>query len=489
MELQVQPQEFGLSEEKGMQIMQSFSGKLTELQLVQQSFNQVIGLELNDETVKQAKEVLKVAKSIRTSTNKIHKTEKDFYLQGGRFVDALKNKIVVQVEEIEARLTEIVKHKEIAEKAIQDALLGERTAICEKYGIDTIGLDLGTMKNEVWDSFIKVKKQDWEESQKLAKLEAERDKTKLHILSLDLIQLTEYELLDEELTDTYNGRLDELIKTHNSNQWHKTNIDDVDFNRMQDVEIKAIQEHFYSKELQNEVRHIYSLSLEQLDAYKVVCEENNQLHIDKYKEKLQSHYNAQLLKSSFSQVDTNFLSEEQVSELKNHFEAKSDQQLQSNMQSTLNDLSNNFMKGVVINFDNYKNTNFGKYQEDYLKSVVDYEKQYNDRIDAHNKRQAEITTLVSKLYKANIKDNMIFDLNNSYCIKIAELTLGYVDSFNTHQKNIEAEQLKKLGDNEQLFKWIETFSINQAPINSAVSQEITNKFNSFVAWAKNQVTK
>lgn len=489
MELQVQPQEFGLSEEKGMQIMQSFSGKLTELQLVQQSFNQVVGLELNEETVKQAKEVLKQAKSIRTSTNKIHTTEKAFYLQGGRFVDALKNKIVVQVEEIEARLTEIVKHKEIAEKAIQDALLGERTAVCEKYGIDTIGLDLGTMKNEVWDSFIKVKKQEWEESQKLAKLEAERDKTKLHILSLDLIQLTEYELLDKELTNVYNSRLDELSKMHNQNQWHKDNIADVDFSRMDENEIKAIQEHFYSKEVQNEVKHIYSLSLEQLDTYKVVYEENNQLHIDKYKEKLQAHYNAELLKSNFSQVDTNFLSKEQVEELKKHFEAKADKGLQSKLQSTLNDLSNNFLKGVVINFDNYKNTNFGKYQEDYLKLVTDYEKQYNDRIDAHNKRQSEITTLVSKLYKANISGGVIRDLNGYTCINVNDITIEQVDSFNTHQKNIEAEQLKKLGDNEQLLKWIETFSINQSPINSSISQEITNKFNSFVVWAKNQVTK
>lgn len=103
----IDPKEFGLDEQQAKTIEQDFSPVISEKNALSEIYEQVITKELTPELCSEARELrLKLVK-VRTSTDKIHKSAKAFYLAGGRFVDAWKNKNVQSIELMESKLDEI----------------------------------------------------------------------------------------------------------------------------------------------------------------------------------------------------------------------------------------------------------------------------------------------------------------------------------------------------------------------------------------------
>ena len=100
----INPKEYGLEEKQAEKMTSGLAVVLTERKVLEGIYNAVIAKELNAETFKEARELrLKVQKNRTTGIEAWHKTNKAFYLAGGRFVDAIKNK------EIDVVLNEIDK--------------------------------------------------------------------------------------------------------------------------------------------------------------------------------------------------------------------------------------------------------------------------------------------------------------------------------------------------------------------------------------------
>jgi hypothetical protein len=179
----IDPKEFGLESEKATTIMQSFTPKIVERDGCVEVYNQILTKELTKETCEEASTLRKKLVKVRTGIADIHKTEKAFYLASGRYVDALKNKLTLPVEQMEEQLSKIEQHFENIEKERIQKLNAERCTIVAPYVEDTTNLKLSDMEQDVFEAYVTAKKTAYEakiaaeqkaEAERLAQIEAEK---------------------------------------------------------------------------------------------------------------------------------------------------------------------------------------------------------------------------------------------------------------------------------------------------------------------------
>ena len=155
----IDPKEYGLEELKAAQIEQSFAPKLVERNGYVAVYEQLLTKEITKEVSKEAGELRKKLVKVRTGIADVHKTEKSFFLASGRYVDALKNKLTLPIEQMEEQLSAIEKHYENLEKQRIENLHNERLALISEFVEDTTALSFGTMEQDVFDAYLTAKKQ------------------------------------------------------------------------------------------------------------------------------------------------------------------------------------------------------------------------------------------------------------------------------------------------------------------------------------------
>ena len=168
--VQINPAEFGLTDETAKTIAQQFQPMLDKMVELESEYNTIIALPIDDrETAKKAKELRLKYVKVRTGTEAIHKAQKEFYLKGGRFVDGWKNAQVFASNGKELALEKIEKHLEILAKQRIEKLQSERAEMIRPYVEDTTGLDLGTMPEDVFEAYLTARKKAHQD-----KLDAEK---------------------------------------------------------------------------------------------------------------------------------------------------------------------------------------------------------------------------------------------------------------------------------------------------------------------------
>lgn len=168
--VKVNAAEFGLDQNKAEEMVSGLRPILDERALLQQVYQEVIQKELNPATMEEAKKLrIRIRDNRTKGIEKWHKANKEFYLAGGRFVDAIKNREISENERMEATLKEIEDHFENLEKERIAKLVAERSPIIIQYGQNPGMFDLGNMPQEQFDLMVAGMKQAHE-----AKLEAER---------------------------------------------------------------------------------------------------------------------------------------------------------------------------------------------------------------------------------------------------------------------------------------------------------------------------
>ncbi len=189
MDLQVitiNPNDYGLTNDTADSIVKALPAILEERLPLAEQYKEIIGMDIDDPaTAKRAKEVRLLIKNNRTKgIEKWHKSNKEFFLKGGQFVDAIKNKEVAESERMESALEQIEKHAEIKEQQRIDKLTFERNEIIQLYVEDLTGLELGKMDADVFEAFLTAKKaayndriatQKREEEERLAKEKADAE--------------------------------------------------------------------------------------------------------------------------------------------------------------------------------------------------------------------------------------------------------------------------------------------------------------------------
>lgn len=169
----VDPKEFGIEEGKALVIANSFSTKQAELLSYQSAYDEIIKSELTIEISKKAKELGNKLVKVRTGIAAIHKVEKAFYLAGGKFVDALKNKLTMNVEQMEEKLEAIEQHFVKLEADRKAKLKADRLELLLPYDVDTEYVSIEEMTEDQFTGFLSNNKLAFEtkkENERLAEL-------------------------------------------------------------------------------------------------------------------------------------------------------------------------------------------------------------------------------------------------------------------------------------------------------------------------------
>lgn len=175
-ELTVNPKEYGIEEKKATELTSGLSIPLKERELLIQEFNEVSKLEITQGNLSKFKELrLKIVKNRTQGINAWHKTAKEWFLAGGKFVDATKRKEIAVNEQMEDKLMDAEKHFENLEKERLNKLQLERAEKLNKYVEDASERDLSSMDEDVWNAYLATKKKAYEDEQEaIKKAEAER---------------------------------------------------------------------------------------------------------------------------------------------------------------------------------------------------------------------------------------------------------------------------------------------------------------------------
>ena len=105
--MKVDPKEFGLEESKANELTSGLTTILEERKVLIDSYIETIKLEITEDNLPIFKELRLQIRDNRTKgIEPWHKVNKQFFLTGGRFVDAIKNKEVAENERMESKLME-----------------------------------------------------------------------------------------------------------------------------------------------------------------------------------------------------------------------------------------------------------------------------------------------------------------------------------------------------------------------------------------------
>jgi len=207
--IKINPSEFGLEETKAQQMTEGLNPILSERIVLAEQYDEVIKMELNDETLKLAKTLrLKIRDNRTKGIEAWHKTNKEFYLRGGQFVDAIKKKEVFENERMEENLMQIEKHFENLEKQRQEDLHNSRIEQIKPYVDDLTGLDFRNMQEDVFAPYLASKIKAFEDKKEAERLEAERIETE----RLAEIERQKQIEIENEKVKAENERLQKIAK-------------------------------------------------------------------------------------------------------------------------------------------------------------------------------------------------------------------------------------------------------------------------------------
>jgi hypothetical protein len=148
---------------------------LAEREILKNAYLDVIDLPITSENLETFRELrLKIRDNRTKGIEKWHKLNKAFFLNGGRFVDAIKNKEIAINEDWEAKLLEAEKFFENQEKARIKALNDARIERLKPYLENVDGQDFSMMDDYDFDDFVEVKKLQFERKQEAERIERER---------------------------------------------------------------------------------------------------------------------------------------------------------------------------------------------------------------------------------------------------------------------------------------------------------------------------
>lgn len=137
--IKIDPQQFGLEVSKAEQITKGLSNTLEERDVLSKEYKNVISLEITKDTISVFRELRLQIRNNRTKGIEVwHKTNKEYFLRGGQFVDAIKRKECEESLRMEEQLTKGERHFEIIEEKRLEDLQADRSNELGKYLLDDV---------------------------------------------------------------------------------------------------------------------------------------------------------------------------------------------------------------------------------------------------------------------------------------------------------------------------------------------------------------
>jgi hypothetical protein len=175
---EIKPDLFGLEATEAIEMVKGLSNTIAEREVLKNAYVDVIELPITTETLSVFKELrLKIVKNRTQGIEKWHTTNKAFYLAGGRFVDAVKNKESLVNTQMESKLLEAEKFFENQEKEKARLLNLDRIEKIRPYVEDADNMNFSEFDDQGFDDLILGKKTRFENEKKERESEALRIET------------------------------------------------------------------------------------------------------------------------------------------------------------------------------------------------------------------------------------------------------------------------------------------------------------------------
>lgn len=172
----IKAEDYGLEVKQATELTVGLIVVKDERKLLIEEFKEVSKLELTPENLPKFKDLrLRILRNRTQGINKWHKTNKEFFLTGGKFVDAIKNKENAINEQMEEKLIDAEKHFDNLAKERIAKRQAERVFLLSEFVEDASERDLATMDQDVWEVFLATKKQAHLDRVQ-AKLDAEKER-------------------------------------------------------------------------------------------------------------------------------------------------------------------------------------------------------------------------------------------------------------------------------------------------------------------------
>jgi len=198
--VKIDPAQYGLQATEAAQVEAVFLPMIAKMKELEDEFNEVVNMPIEPTTIAKAKELRLKYVKVRTGTAAIHKTAKDYYLKGGRFVDGWKNAQAFASQEKEQALEKIEKHFEILEAERKAKLKAERLIKIAGLTENPEMYPLSEMSEAAFDQLLtglELAKKQKEEAEKAA--EAERlEKIRLEAERIEKIRLENEKLKEAQ---------------------------------------------------------------------------------------------------------------------------------------------------------------------------------------------------------------------------------------------------------------------------------------------------
>lgn len=170
---ELKPELYGLQVSEANGLVGGIDVIKHELQVLKDAYIDVIQLEITAENLPVFKDLRKNFTKNRTSAEKLRKAKKSYFLNGGRFVDAIFKSIDAEREMMESKLLEAEKYFENLEKEKARLLNLERIEKVRPFVEDADNMNFADFSDYDFEDFVLGKKTRFENEQK-AKIEAEQ---------------------------------------------------------------------------------------------------------------------------------------------------------------------------------------------------------------------------------------------------------------------------------------------------------------------------
>ena len=224
----VNPDEFGIEKKTATELTQGLSTILAERAALQAQYKEIIDLEITEDNTKVFRELRLKIRDNRTKGIEVwHKNSKNYFLRGGQFVDAIKNKEAEVNKGMEEKLADAEKHFENIEKERKAKLRQERVEKLEKFEVDCTHVQVEEMDEPTFENYLEAQKGVWERKQEKEREEREAEEAR------------------ERAAELLQTRKDEVRHLGNHFPWPELDIDttEKDFKAMVKKAESALMAH------------------------------------------------------------------------------------------------------------------------------------------------------------------------------------------------------------------------------------------------------
>jgi hypothetical protein len=178
-ELQVVLKENGIEQAESDQLLEGFKAFLERVKILKDKAVAIVVKDASEvDKMKEARLVRLELKDIRVKAENVRKERKEFFLRGGRAVDAVANIVKAAVVPLEEHLDKQEKFVERLEEERKDKVNNERIAALTPYVTDITMFNLRDMTEGAFDILLKGSRTAWEDQDRANKKDAADRKAK-----------------------------------------------------------------------------------------------------------------------------------------------------------------------------------------------------------------------------------------------------------------------------------------------------------------------